>query len=66
MTGKNLTTVAEFEVGAGETAPFELSHGPSHVSPPDAVDPESALRSTEEFWREWAARKLVQANGPAS
>jgi len=56
VTGKNLTTVAEFEVGAGETAAFELSHGPSHDSPPDAVDPESALRSTEEFWTEWAAR----------
>ena len=56
VTGRNLTTVAEFEVAAGETAAFELSHGPSHHSPPDAVDPESALRATEQFWTEWSAR----------
>ncbi len=56
LTGKDLTTVGEFEVAAGETVAFVLSHGPSHEGPPDAIDPESALRSTESFWTEWAAR----------
>ena len=29
--GENLTTVADFEVGAGETVPFVLTYGPSHL-----------------------------------
>ena len=36
-------TVAEFEVAAGETVPFVLTHGPSNHKPPKAIDPESAL-----------------------
>jgi GH15 family glucan-1,4-alpha-glucosidase len=35
--------------------PFVLSHGPSHLPPPPAVDAETALRDTEQFWRGWAA-----------
>ena len=28
---------------------------PSHLPPPDPVDADDALRSTEEFWRSWAS-----------
>jgi GH15 family glucan-1,4-alpha-glucosidase len=53
--GENLTTVAEFEVREGETVPFVLTYGPSHLDPPDAIDPEIALRETESFWTEWSS-----------
>ncbi|MGY8634097.1 glycoside hydrolase family 15 protein [Bradyrhizobium sp. 14AA] len=51
--GEDLTTIAEFEVGAGETVPFVLTYGPSHLDPPAPIDPELALEETEKFWQEW-------------
>ncbi|MBR1088062.1 glycoside hydrolase family 15 protein [Bradyrhizobium manausense] len=54
--GEDLTTVAEFEVKAGETVPFVLTYGPSHLDPPEAIDPEIALQETEKFWQEWSSR----------
>jgi len=55
LRGEDLTTVAEFEVAAGDTIPFVLTHGPSHLPPPDEIDPLAALTATSEFWTEWAA-----------
>lgn len=54
--GEDLTTVAEFEVRAGERVPFVLTWFPSHKPAPPEVNAEHALRDTEEFWREWAVR----------
>jgi GH15 family glucan-1,4-alpha-glucosidase len=54
--GKDLTTVADFEVSEGETIPFVLTYGPSHLPPPQAVDPDVALRETKEFWTDWCSR----------
>jgi GH15 family glucan-1,4-alpha-glucosidase len=54
--GEDMTTVADFEVNAGDTVPFVLTYGPAHLDPPDAIDPEIALRETEEFWKEWSGR----------
>lgn len=51
--GEDLTTVSDFEVKAGETVPFVLTYGPSHLDPPGPIDPEIALRETEEFWKDW-------------
>ncbi|UWU70803.1 glycoside hydrolase family 15 protein [Bradyrhizobium sp. NC92] len=51
--GEDLTTVAEFEVGADQTVPFVLTYGPSHIEPPAPIDPEVALQETETFWRDW-------------
>lgn len=56
LKGKDLTTVGEFEVSAGQTIPFVLTHGYSHLTPPDPIDPESSLANTALFWTEWAAR----------
>jgi GH15 family glucan-1,4-alpha-glucosidase len=56
VKGKDLTTVAEFEIGAGETIPFVLSYGPSHLPVPEAFDPEESLKRTEKFWQDWASR----------
>jgi GH15 family glucan-1,4-alpha-glucosidase len=56
VRGKDLTTVAEFEVAAGETIPFALSYGASYKRPPHPIDPVASLRGTEAFWKNWAAR----------
>lgn len=53
--GQNLTTVAEFVVNAGETVPFVLTYGPSHLDPPEPIDPDIALQETETFWKEWCS-----------
>ncbi len=54
--GEDMTTVADFEVSEGETIPFVLTYGPSHLDVPPPIDPEIALRETEAFWKEWCAR----------
>jgi GH15 family glucan-1,4-alpha-glucosidase len=54
LRGKDLTTVAEFTVGAGETVPFVLTYGPSFLARPGLIDAAEALRDTETFWRGWA------------
>jgi GH15 family glucan-1,4-alpha-glucosidase len=56
LRGQDLTTVGEFDAAAGDIVPFVLTHGPSHLPPPMAIDPESSLQHTETFWRRWAAR----------
>jgi len=54
--GEDLTTVADFEVGEGETVPFVLTYGPSHLPVPAPIDPLLALQETETFWNEWSSR----------
>jgi GH15 family glucan-1,4-alpha-glucosidase len=51
--GEDMTTVADFEVGEGETVPFVLTYGPSHLDVPGPIDPELALQETRDFWTEW-------------
>jgi GH15 family glucan-1,4-alpha-glucosidase len=54
--GEDMTTIAEFEVGEGDTIPFVLTYGPSHLPAPKPLDPAAALKDTEAFWREWCER----------
>jgi GH15 family glucan-1,4-alpha-glucosidase len=54
--GEDLTTVANFEVNAGETIPFVLTYGPSHLPLPAPIDPAQALQDTKDFWTEWCSR----------
>jgi GH15 family glucan-1,4-alpha-glucosidase len=54
--GEDMTTVADFAVDAGETIPLVLTYGPSHLPIPAPIDPEQALRDTEQFWSEWSGR----------
>jgi GH15 family glucan-1,4-alpha-glucosidase len=56
LVGKDFATIAAFTVTAGETLPFTLSHGASHLPPPVLVDPIAALGETEAFWSDWSAR----------
>ncbi len=56
LRGEDMTTRADFTVGQGERACFVLTHGPSHLPPPAAVDAAAALRATEAFWSDWIGR----------
>ncbi len=56
LHGEDLKTVGDFAVDAGETIPFVLSYGPSHLPPPRPIDPERALHETEAYWRRWSGR----------
>ncbi len=58
--GEDMMTVADFWVGEGETIPFVLTYGPSHLPPPKPIDPEHALRDTVEFWTEWCSHCTYQ------
>ena len=54
--GKNLTTLAEFEVKKGDWIPFVLTWFPSHQPPPKKVRAGVALRQTELYWRNWSSK----------
>jgi GH15 family glucan-1,4-alpha-glucosidase len=54
--GKELTTVSEFTVKAGDRVPFVLTWYPSYEPLPEPVDAEVALDETVSFWRDWVGR----------
>src|SRR5438105_250799 len=56
LVGENLTTVGEFTVAAGDAVPFVLTYAPSHLLPPEASDPQAALKDTESSWEGWSQR----------
>jgi GH15 family glucan-1,4-alpha-glucosidase len=60
VSGRELTTIADFDVCAEQTIPFVLTHGPSHLPAPPPIDPEESVASTEAFWKDWAARSQSQ------
>jgi len=47
---------AEFTVSAGQRLRFVLASYASHESPPPALDPEKAVETTEQWWRDWSDR----------
>jgi GH15 family glucan-1,4-alpha-glucosidase len=62
--GKDMTTVAEFEVNEGQTVPFVLTYGPSHLPVPEPINPAQALQETEDFWTEWCSRCTYDGESP--
>ena len=58
--GQNMTTVADFEVRAGDTVPFVMTYGASHLEIPRPIDHEQALQDTEGFWIDWCHRCRYQ------
>ena len=62
LENRDMKTRAEFEVAAGETLSFVLTHGASHVEVRTPVDPGRALEDTERFWRRWAGQ--CKLSGP--
>ncbi len=58
--GEDMTTVADFEVSEGQTIPFVLTYGPSHLRLPEPINPAQALQDTEDFWTDWCSRCTYQ------
>ncbi len=56
LQGRDLETVSQFTVQAGDRVPFVLTWNPSHQPPPKPVDAEHALAQTLAFWEAWVAR----------
>ncbi|WP_448102362.1 glycoside hydrolase family 15 protein [Luteibacter jiangsuensis] len=56
VEGEGMHSVARFKVGAGDSVPFVLAWGPSHLPAPEAIDPHAALRDALAFWEEWSDR----------
>jgi GH15 family glucan-1,4-alpha-glucosidase len=56
LVGRNMRTVGEFTVAAGECVPFVLTYAPSHLPPPDPLDFGAASAATEKFWTDWAGQ----------
>ena len=53
--GEELATVGDFTVRAGDRRSMVLTWFPSHLDLPAGLDPTTALRETEEWWRDWSA-----------
>jgi GH15 family glucan-1,4-alpha-glucosidase len=62
LHGKDLSTVADFEVSEGDRVPFVLTYSSSFGREPDRVDPEGALVEAEDWWGEWSSKCTY--NGP--
>ncbi|MFO1080533.1 MAG: glycoside hydrolase family 15 protein [Reyranellaceae bacterium] len=62
LWGENFKTAAMFSVAAGQSVPFVLSYGPSHLPVPRPVDAERALAECESFWCDWTRR--TRCDGP--
>ncbi len=54
--GEGYTTVAEFEVTAGESVPFVVVWHPSNEPRPRPPRARSSVDRTEEWWRSWSSQ----------
>jgi len=62
LFGRDFTTRAAFEVDAGQSVTFVMSHGPSHLPAPERFDADAALTATEDKWHAWS--RQCQYDGP--
>jgi GH15 family glucan-1,4-alpha-glucosidase len=62
--GKDMTTVAEFSVAAGDSVPFVLNWYPSHDPEIGILTSQKALRDTKAWWHEWVARCSYEGEWP--
>jgi glucoamylase len=56
LTGRDMSTTADFTIHAGQEIPFTLSYGPSHLPAPAPIDPHAALAATEADWKGFMSR----------
>jgi GH15 family glucan-1,4-alpha-glucosidase len=56
LQGRALKTISEFHLTAGESVSFILTHRASNESAPRAIDPDAALKETQQFWEEWTGQ----------
>jgi GH15 family glucan-1,4-alpha-glucosidase len=55
-SGRDLTTVSDFVVGAGDRRSFVLTWRASHRRSPGRLDAARAVQETEDWWRRWSER----------
>ena len=60
VRGHNLTTVARFDVEAGQQCSFLLSWFPAHEPAPRALDPARSLSAASRWWRGWSSTCTYQ------
>ncbi|HEX3397698.1 MAG TPA: glycoside hydrolase family 15 protein [Steroidobacteraceae bacterium] len=60
LEGQNMKTVAEFSLRKGQRESFLLNYRPSHFPTRQALDAQTALKSTASFWRRWSSRCRYQ------
>src|SRR5690606_5829880 len=60
LQGKDMTTVAHFEVATGDVVPFVLTYDASYRPVPEPIDPITAPESTEAFCRAWSGHSTVK------
>jgi GH15 family glucan-1,4-alpha-glucosidase len=51
--GENMRTISELTVRTGERVPFVLTWFRSYEDMPAEIDPEQALRDTQDYWGDW-------------
>jgi len=56
IEGEGMESVSRFSVGPGDSAPFVMAWGPSHLSPPEPLDPKRALEDSLAYWENWSNR----------
>ena len=54
LRGENLTTLAEFDVSAGQEIPFVFMWHPSWEEPPPTMNCLTNVTATETWWRQWS------------
>jgi GH15 family glucan-1,4-alpha-glucosidase len=60
LKGRDMQTVGNFSVGAGERTCFVLTYGASCDPLPPVVDAAAALDETERVWADWCGRCTYQ------
>ena len=66
LENRDRRTCARFEVAAGETLSFVLTHAQSHLQASIRLDPARALAETEAFWKKWSARCAIEGEHAAA
>lgn len=56
VEGEGMHSVARFAVSEGDSIPFVMAWGPSHLPPPEAIDPYDALAKSLAYWEDWSGR----------
>ena len=55
IESRALTSIADFEVHAGQRVPFVMTFHPSHREEPAPIDAASTIAATLEWWSRWSA-----------
>ena len=59
LKGEDMRSRADFLMREGEVKAFVLTHSPSHLPPPPALDIMETLTATQGYWREWSSRCTI-------